>query len=300
MQTVSPSSSLDVGRLPRRSLAKAGSALNVGRFPMFPLKTTTLPATAEDLAQALNDSLRSVFALAWDPAEVRDLAYPQLAAIEVSLDGAKLPGPPPAIPSLASQPERALTVGSFNAGGRGISIGPAALDFGLTATGVELFQAKDTAGQITLLLHNAAHGRVEASVSKSDLEALIAEVAKAEAGKHGVSIDSVQLSLRSQSPRSLAAEVRLRAKKLFLSAALQITGQLDLDEELNARISGLDCSGEGAIASVACGVLKPHLEKLNGREFPLMSLPLGQVRLRDVRLAVGEKLSVTAEFGSSS
>jgi hypothetical protein len=173
------------------------------------------------------------------------------------------------------------------------------VDFALTASDVELHQASDPAGLIVLVLHKAAEGRVEASVAKSDLEALIAEVAKAEAGKHGVSIDNVQLFLRSQSPRSLAGEIRLRAKKLFLSASLRITGQLDLDEELNARISGLDCVGEGAIAGVACGVLKPHLQKLNGREFPLMSLPLGEVRLRDVRVAVGEKLSVTAEFGST-
>jgi hypothetical protein len=31
-----------------------------------------------------------------------------------------------------------------------------------------------------------------------------------------------------------------------------------------------------------------------------MSLPLGEVRLRDVQLAVGDKLSVTAEFGSTA
>jgi hypothetical protein len=51
---------------------------------------------------------------------------------------------------------------------------------------------------------------------------------------------------------------------------------------------------------VACGVLKPHLEKLEGRDFPLMSLPLGEVHLRDVRIAVGDKLVVTAEFGSAA
>lgn len=266
---------------------------------MFPLNATTLPATADDLALALNNSLRSVFALGRDPVEVRDLSYPHLAAIEVSLDGAKLPGPPPAMPSLGSQATPALTVGTFNAGGREISVGPAALDFSLTAAGVELHQAKDHAGQIILLLHNAAQGRVEASVSKSDLEALIAEIAKTEARKHGVDIDNVQLSLRSQSPRSLAAEVRLRAKKLFLSASLRITGQLDLDAALNARVSALECAGDGALGGVACNVLKPHLEKLNGREFPLMSLPLGEVRLRDVRVAVGDKLSVTAEFGAA-
>jgi len=267
---------------------------------MFPLNTTTLPATAGDLARAINDSLRSVFVLARDPVEVRDLSYPHLAAIDVSLDGAKLPDRPTAIPSLATTAAPALTAGSFKAGGRGLSVGPAALDFALSATGVELYQAKDRAGKIVLVLHKAAQGRVEASVSASDLEALIAEVAKAEAGKHGVGIDNVQLSLRSQSPRSLAAEVRLRAKKLFVSASLRITGRLDLDEALNARLSGLDCGGDGAIASMACGVLKPHLEKLNGRAFPLMSLPLGEVRLRDVRLAVGERLAVAAEFGSSS
>ena len=267
---------------------------------MFPLNATTLPATAGDLARAINDSVRAVFTLSHDPVEIRDLSYPNLAAIEVRLDRAKLPGSPPPIPSLATKAVPALTAGSFNAGGREISVGPAEIDFALTATGVELFQATDEEGKVILLLHNAAQGRVEASVAKSDLEALIAEVAKSEAAKHGVGIDNVQLFLRSQSPRSLAAEVRLRAKKLFLSASLRITGQLDLDAELNARLSGLDCVGDGAIAAVACGVLKPHLEKLNGRELPLMSLPLGEVRLRDVQLAVGEKLSVTAEFGSSS
>jgi hypothetical protein len=266
---------------------------------MFPLNTRNLPASADDLAAAINDSLRAVFILSRDPTQVRDLSYPHLAALEVSLDGAELRGRPPGRPALATAPTPALAVDSLSAGGRGMSVGPAAIDFLLTATGVEIHQAKDSAGQIVLVLHTAAAGRVEASTSKADLEALIAEVAKAEAGKQGVSVDRVQLSLRSQSPRSLAAEVRLRATKLFLSASLRIIGQLDLDEELNARLSGLDCVGDGAIAAVACGVLKPHLQKLNGREFPLMSLPLGEARLRDVRLAVGEKLSVTAEFGST-
>jgi hypothetical protein len=267
---------------------------------MFPLNTTTLPSSSTELAARINGSLRSVFTLPSDPVDIRDLSYPHLAAIDVSLDGAKLPGRPPAIPSLATDAVPALTVDSFNAGGRRISVGPAAVDFALTATGVALFQAKDRNGNVVLLLHNAAQGSVEASVAKSDLEALIAEVAKMEAGKHGVGIDNVQLFLRSQSPRSLAAEVRLRAKKLFVSASLRITAQLDLDAELNARLSGLDCVGDGAIASVACGVLKPQLEKLNGRVFPLMSLPLGQVRLRDVRVAVGESLSVKAEFGTAA
>jgi hypothetical protein len=268
---------------------------------MFPLKNDTLPSSASALAQSLNESLRQLFVVSHDPVTIRGASsYPHLQEINVSLDGARVRGKPPSVPALSSDPTNALEVEVLDITAAGLTIGPAAIDLSLRANAVSLHQAKDSAGNILLLLHKTGQGHIEISASPSDLEALIAEVAKTEAAKHGVTIDSVQLSLRSQSSRSLAAEVRLRAKKLFLSASITITGQLDLDEELNARISGLDCTGDGAIASVACGVLKPHLQKIDGREFPLMSLPLGEVRLRDVHLAIGDKLSVTAEFGSAA
>ncbi|HKP93092.1 MAG TPA: hypothetical protein VJS88_04280 [Chthoniobacterales bacterium] len=266
---------------------------------MFPLKTSTFPTTAAELASRLNESLRDAFHLPGDPVVVREIAYPRLAAITVSLDGAQLKGAPPAMPSVSGEAAPALSVDSFAARGSGLAVGPAAIDFALEATGVDLRRANDRDGNIVLLLHKAAQGRIDLSTATADLEALIAEVAAAEAGKHGVAIDKVQLSLRSNGPRSLGAEVRLRGRKLFMSASLRITGQLDLDDQLNARVSGLDCTGEGAIASVACGILKPQLQRVEGRVFPLMSLPIGEVRLRDVRIAAGEKLSVTAEFGSA-
>jgi hypothetical protein len=267
---------------------------------MLPLKTDTLPANAADLARSLNESLRDLFQLPRDPVTVSEVSYPHLASFAVSLDGAQLRDRPPTVPSPTGEVALALTVDSFVAKGSHISVGPAEVDFALEAKDVDLYRATDSHGNVVLMLHRADEGRIEVSASPADLEALIAEVAKGEAGKHGVAIDSVKLSLRSNSPRSLAAEVRLRAKKLFLSTSLRITGQVDLDEELNAKISGLDCTGEGAMGGIACGILKPHLEKINGRKFSLMSLPLGEVRLRDVRIAADDKLSITAEFGSAA
>jgi len=267
---------------------------------MFPLKTNTLPANAADLARQLNESLRELFHLPNDPVTIREISYPHLASLTVSLDGAQVQGPPPPIPSVGMERGPALTVDSFSVTGSPVAVGPASVDFALQAESLQLHRASDADGNAVLVLHRAARGRIEVSASPSDIEALIEEVARAEAGKHGVAIDNVRLSLRSNSSRSLSAEVRLRAKKLFLSTTLAITAQVDLDEELNARISGLDCVGEGAMGGVACGVLKPHLEKINGRQFPLMSLPLGEVRLRDVQIVAGDKLSITAEFGSAS
>jgi hypothetical protein len=266
---------------------------------MFPLHTDAFPATGADLARFLNGSLRDLFALTYDPVRLEEKSYPLLDSLIVCLDGAQLQGRSPAMPVRTTTPQPALTIDSFKVSGAPVSVGPASVDFNLMATHVELHRATDRDGHILLLLHNAENGRIEISVIVSELEALIAEVAQSEAGKHGVNIDSVQLALRSLSSRSLAAEVQLHAKKLFLGASLCITGQLDLDEQMNAKISGLDCRGEGTIANIACGVLKPHLQKLDGRVFSLLSLPLGEVRLCDVRITVDAKLSVTAEFGSA-
>jgi hypothetical protein len=266
---------------------------------MFPLKTNILPANAADLARQLNDSLRDLFHLPNDPVTIREVSYPHLASLAVSLDGARVEGPPPPVPSVGAERSPALTVDSFSVKGSQVSVGPAGVDFALTAEKLILQRASGADGNVVLALQSAADGRIEVSALLSDIEALIGEVARTEAGKHGVAIDNVQLALRSNSPRSFAAQVRLRAKKLFLSTTLQITAQADLDEELNAKISGLDCTGEGAMATMACGVLKPHLEKINGRTFSLMSLPLGEVRLRNVQIAAGDKLSITAEFGSA-
>ena len=51
-----------------------------------------------------------------------------------------------------------------------------------------------------LLLQTASDGHIEISTSASGLESLIAEVAQTEAAKHGVTIDGVELILRSKSP----------------------------------------------------------------------------------------------------
>jgi hypothetical protein len=267
---------------------------------VFPLKTKIFPATAAALARHLNDSLRELFVLTREPVEVHDKSYPHLDSLTVCLDGARLPERPPPMPSVTGERRPALTIDALAFDASPIFVGPAPVDFKLSATHVELHQANDRDGNVLLLVHQVTDGHIQISLAISDLEALIAEVAKTEAGKHGVNIDRVELSLRSRSSRSLAAEVRLRAKKMFISASLRVTGQLDLDEQLNAKISGLDCTGDGAIASVACGVLKPHLQKLDGRELSLMSLPLGEVRLRDVQIAVNEKLSVSAAFGATA
>jgi hypothetical protein len=265
---------------------------------MFPLFTAAFPSSAADLERLLNESLQHIFVTESGPVVVRDHSYPHLAAINISLDGARLRADPTRRSVRSGETSPALEVDRLVLSASPLSLGPAAIDLALSARDVQLGQAKDSNGEILLSIESAANGHAAISATPAGLEALITKLAQDQGNKHGITIDQVQLKLRQESEHSLAAEVRLRARRLFLSTSLKVTGQLDLDDQLNLKISGLKCTGDGGIATLACGILKPHLEKIDGREFPLMSLPLGEIRLRAVRLAAGEKISVTAEFGT--
>lgn len=265
---------------------------------MFPLYSTTFPRTTAELQSLLTGSVQRLFARTIEPVSLREKAFPALAELRIALDGAELRTDPPRPPAVVGSGSPGLQIDALHIGGSGLRIGPAAADVMLRAEHVGLNQAVDRNGEIVLLVQNAANGTIDITTSKQDLERAVAMVAKEEAGKHGVTIDQVQLTFRQRSSKSLDAEVQLRGRKLFFSTVIRIAASLDLDHELNARISRLTCNADGAIGALACTGLAPHLQKLDGRTFALMGLPLGEIRLRAVTLAAGEKLAVSAEFGS--
>ncbi len=265
---------------------------------MFPLYTKSFPSTATELARLLNESLNRLISGPSEPVSIRAEAYPDIAELRISLDGAKVRRDPPGPPVLRSSTTPAVTLAALHICGSGVTAGPAMLDLELRARDVRLSQARDAKDELVLVLQSAAEGNVEISAEKDGIERAIAEVAKAEASKHGVTIDQVQLAVRSRGSRGVDGEVRLRARKLFFTTIIRIAAKLDLDEQLNASVSEVRCTGDGAIGSLACGFLAPHLQKVNGRSFSLMALPLGDVRLRDIRLSADERLRVEAQFGA--
>jgi hypothetical protein len=265
---------------------------------MFPLSTATFPSSAGDLQRLLNEVFHRVFDSKTDPVTVCDHSYPHLDAINISLDGARLRADPQRPPIISGKTSPALEIGQVTLSASPLFLGPAAVNLSISAREVQVGQGKDPNNQIVLSLESATDGKINISIRQSDLETLVVKLARDQASKQGITIDGVQLTLRQESARSIAAEVHLRARKLFLRASIRVTGQLDLDDQLNLKISGLNCTGDGGMATLACGILTPYLQKIDGREFPLMSIPCGQVRLRDVRLIVDENLTIAAQFGS--
>jgi hypothetical protein len=165
---------------------------------------------------------------------------------------------------------------------------------------VVFHKGQDENGDALLLVQKARDGHIVVSAAQLDIENAVAETARVEAAKNGVSIENVRLALRARSARSVAANVRLQARKFLFRADIDISGQLDITDDFVAKVSQLKCRGDGAIGSLACGLLEPHLKRLDGRSFPLMSLPLGEVQLRDVRITVADTVEITADFGTKS
>jgi hypothetical protein len=265
---------------------------------MFPLPTKTLPPDAESLRAALEESIRRVVRPESPIVTVEDASYPQLAAIRLSLDGASAGERPPPRPPLPVSPvEPGLRVKNLEISGRPIIVQRAKVELTCSAYDVQLDQGRDRDGNVLLLLQEATNGHLEVAIALSDLEALLLAGAQTEAAKQGVKVESVRIELQGSSERALEVIVHVSAKKLFLNAALRISGSVAIDAQLNAHLSGLGCDGEGTLGTLACGFIAPHLQRFNDREFSLLALPLGEVKLRDIRIATGRELRVTAKFG---
>jgi hypothetical protein len=268
---------------------------------MFPLQTDSLPPNADSLRAALENSLRQVVrSPGHEMVAVDDRNYPELNALRLSLDRATLVDrPPPRVALPEAEAEPALSVLDFEISGRPLIVHGASIDLSYRARVVEIGQARNKEGQIVLLLRKAAEGRLEVGLTLADLEALVLTGAKAAAAEHGVSVEDVRIELRAETDRALELVVHVRAKKLFLSATVRISGRAEIDEQLNARLIGLECAGDGTLGTLACGFIAPHLQRFDGRAFSLLGLPLGEVKLRDIRIASGDQLRITAEFGQT-
>lgn len=117
------------------------------------------------------------------------------------------------------------------------------------------------------------------------------------AEKQGVNVEDLRLALEVKSPRELSCVVTVTVKKLVLRATLRISGDLSFSDTMEAMPRNLRCEGDGGMANLASAALAPTLAKLEGRNFPLTALPLGNIKLRDLAFAAdAERMSVRGEF----
>ncbi len=75
-----------------------------------------------------------------------------------------------------------------------------------------------------------------------------------------------------------------------------MNGRVDVDERLNARVSQLQCQGEGMIGGVVAGVIAAKLKQFEGRQFPLAGAYLSNVKLQGIQVDASDPVRVSATF----
>lgn len=267
---------------------------------MFPLSGNEFPASVEELKSAIRGGLSQVLRLVnpQSTVQIEGGSWPALESMTIDLNGAAISiTQPPAKPTPKDDRRPGITVNQLRVVGHPIRYGRSCADLDLSASRVSLDFAHDQSGKALLLLGDAADGRIEMKVNKSDLQAALTDAATAAAKPHGVAIQDLQLNLTSDGPRSLAGELRVKAKKMVMSGVVLLRGRIDIDDSLVATLSNLACSGEGMIGSMAAAMVNTKLKTYEGRRTPLTALSLGETTLRDLTITSGALVSITATFG---
>src|SRR5437879_11297299 len=123
----------------------------------------------------------------------------------------------------------------------------------------------DANGDAVLVIHRAREGQLVLSAAQLNLEEAIGRLGGEKARLWGVELEQVRLAMRARSRRSLAADIKLQAKKFFTRAKIDIYAQLDTTSEFVVKISELKCKGDGKLGSFACAALAPFFEKLKSK-----------------------------------
>jgi hypothetical protein len=265
---------------------------------MIPLPRQKFPDSKSDLADAMDEALHQYVAKPERIVTVSARVFPYLDNIDINFDGATLDKTPETPPTPAGNTKPACEAATLTLSARKLLVHGAPLNVRLEARDLAFDEGFDAEGRLLLLVRKIRTGHIVISAAQLDLEAAIGALAQREARKNGITIEQTRVALRARGARSLSADITLHAKKLLFRTKIDISGQVHINDDFNAKVSNLRCRGDGSIGSIACGVLEPYLRKLEGQTFPLMSLPLGEIQLRDLRIAVADTVEITADFGS--
>jgi hypothetical protein len=261
---------------------------------MLPLAAERFPASSDELAAALTAGF-AARGVTVKSVRADGAALAALDALAIDLAGAEFSR---SFRLSTARSEGAGTVATarFELTGAPLVFETVPLDLLVEAENAELRFAGVPADG-ALVLTNAASGSAAVTVAQSALESLLQKLAAEAAGKQGLEIKKTKLELTARGPRALSFRCEVTAKMFVMSADLSLSGNLDVDDQLNARLSGLTLGGDAMITKLAAGFVRPHLDKFEGRVFPLLALSLGDLKLHDVEIGTNDGLTVRAKFG---
>jgi hypothetical protein len=256
---------------------------------MLPLAGDRPPANATELANSLQSGLSQKGVTASVNA---DGSWPAVSSLAIKLSRIARPKPLP-----KASAEASITVAQFDVTGAPVDIEgvPATVRAHFSELGCGFGRVGE--GPWQLIVRSAASGRVEMEAATAEVEQGVHRIVSELAGSQGATVKSTKLNVTALTPRSVKFELSCTAKVFIATATLTVGGQLEIDNQLNARLSGLTVAGDGMIASMAQGMIQPRLAEWNGRVVPLGNYVAAGLTVQDLRISTGDKIRLDATFG---
>jgi hypothetical protein len=174
----------------------------------------------------------------------------------------------------------------------------ARLLLGLTATDARLDVRRDKEGHTMLTLTDAKDGTLTLEVPRKDVDWLLLHGARGLAGKFGVAVDRTKLKLDVEDNRTIRLDLKIDTRVALLPAGFRFKARVDIDDQLNGKMSRLSCEGDQLLGPLISAVINPLLEKYEGRTRPLVGFAWGEMKLRDVKMDTSDSFRLEAKFGS--
>ena len=264
---------------------------------MIPLFRKLFPSHKADLIEALDEALHRFVEKPGPIVDLRSRVFPYVDLIAINLDGAIIDLSPPPLAQAEGETGRAFETNVVNVTGRRMSVAAVPLDLRMEMRDSIFDWGYDANGEAVLILRSARDGQLVVSAVQLELERAIIRIAGAKARLYGIDLEQVRLFMRARGRRSIAADIQIQAKKFFARAKIDIYAQLDINNEFAVKISQIKCKGDGKLGSFACATLQPLFQRLLEKSFSLKSIPLGEIQLRDIHVAVADSVELTVDFG---
>ena len=267
---------------------------------MFYLAGETEPTQNETLSSSLEAGIGEVVQLAAGTKTVGiEGQFPRLSLLKIDLtDGRIDPSRKTEKPVGVGPAKLAFFTSHFQIAARPLFVGHAPIKLDLSARDASFQYDRSASGRLILLPASLNDGRASIEVSKADLERLILSQANLAALKQGAKITDLKLHLELRGEHSIGIDLRVTAKKMMMSGTIRVVGVAEIDNQLIAHVSGLDCTGDGVVGKFAAGVLAGKLKQFEGKTFPLSELAFAGIQPRSVRVESVDPLRITATFGS--
>lgn len=141
----------------------------------------------------------------------------------------------------------------------------------------------------------SGHARV--SVDKEGLVATVRGILAVVLLQQGVTLTDLDVDVVSRGPRAASVRVDAAIKKgVFLSARVQATASLTVDDAMVLSVRDVQLGSPNPLVGALLGTVKGRVEAATAQDIDLGAhLPEG-VRLADVRLDVGQELTISARL----